>query len=330
MSWPYLNNNILYERYKIIRKLINSENIIDLGNCNSLPYENNLEIYKNKNIITVDKLDSKHKVKKKINIQHCKNNASDFVKSKVFNNSKKKNYNLIVFDCNLVNLEENYTNARKEIAALYELAINAKRIFIEYPINFWASKTESELLISFLAKKILFFRTKEYRTFPTYAKIRNLVVFDNIKNKKKLNAFISTFSKIRFNNYISSDLKKIEFKKFEINFNNIKVSSSLKYAFKVILDSKIFIFGIGKPWSYVLTLNNNSEIEKNYKLSFYGLFQNLLIGLSMDNGNIVHEISLRDLEDKIIGIKILPKQTAIIRLGTSSLFLFLFLSLRKK
>jgi hypothetical protein len=328
MSWFYLNYNILYERYKIIRKFINSENIIDLGNCNSLPYENNLEIYKNKNIITVDKLDSNHKVKKKINIQHCKNNASDFVKSKLFNNLKKKNYNLIVFGCNLVGLEENYSNARKEIAALYELAINAKRIFIEYPINFWASKTESELLVSFLAKKILFFRTKEYRTFPTYAKIRNLVVFDNIKNKN-LKAFISTFLKIRFNNYIFSDLKKIEFKKFEINYNNIKISSSLKYAFKVILDSKIFIFGIGKPWSYVLTLNNNSEIEKNYKLSFCGLFQNLLIGLSMDNENIVHEISLRDLEDKIIRIKILPKQTAIIRLGASSLFLFLFLSLRK-
>jgi hypothetical protein len=50
----------------------------------------------------------------------------------------------------------------------------------------------------------------------------------------------------------------------------------------------------------------------------------------MDNKNIVHEISLRDLEDKIIRIRILPKQTAIIRLGASSLFLFLFLSLRKK
>ena len=329
MNWPYLNDNILYERYKIIKKLINSKNIIDLGNCNHLSYEDNIEIYKKKNIITIDILELQKKLKKKKNIEHYQKNISDFVKCNIFNNLKKKNYNLIIYGINLISLEENYTEAKKKIASLYKLAINAKRIFIEYPINFWASKTESELLVSFLAKKILFFRTKEYRTFPTYAKIRNLVVFDNIKNKKNLKAFISTFLKIRFNNYVFSDLKKIEFKKFEINYNNIKISSSLKYAFKVILDSKIFIFGIGKPWSYVLTLNNNSEVEKNYKLSFCGLFRNLLIGLSMDNENIVHEISLRDLENKIIKIKILPKQTAIIRLGASSLFLFLFLSLRK-
>jgi hypothetical protein len=330
MVWPYLNSNILHERYKIIKKLINTENIIDLGNSNAVPYENNIEIYRNKKIITVDIQDSKYKIKKKINIQHFKYSTSDFVKSNFFNNYKKKNYNLILFGLNAVNIERNYTNAKKEIASLYELSVNAKRIFIEYPVNFWASKTEAELLISFLAKKILFFKTKEYRTFPTYTQIRNLVVFDNNKNKKNLNAFISNFLKIRFNNFICTNLKKIEFKKFEINFNNIKISSSLKYAFKIILASKIFVFGMGKPWSYVLTLNNISGIEKQYKLSFCGLFQNLLIGLSMDNKNIVHEISLRDLEDKIIRIRILPKQTAIIRLGASSLFLFLFLSLRKK
>ena len=328
MNWPYLNDNILYERYKIIKKLINSKNIIDLGNCNHLSYEDNIEIYKKKNIITIDILELQKKLKKKKNIEHYQKNISDFVKSNIFNNLKKKNYNLIIYGINLISLEENYTEAKKEITSLYKLAINAKRIFIEYPINFWASKVEAELLISFLARKILLFRTKEYKTFPLYSKIRNLVVFDNIKNSKRLNEFISTFLKIRFNSYITSDLKNREFKKFESNFNTIKISSSLKYKFKIILNSKIFIFGIGNPWSYVLTLNNNNEKEMNYKLSFCGFFKNLLVGLSNNNNNISHEVSLKDLEDKIIKIKILPKQSAIIRLGASPLFLFLILKIK--
>ena len=118
MTWPHLNSNILHERYKIIKKLINSENIIDLGNSNPVPYENNIEIYRNKKIITVDILDSKYKIKKKINIQHFKNSTSDFVKSNFFNNYKKKNYNLILFGLNAVNIKKNYTNTRKEIASL--------------------------------------------------------------------------------------------------------------------------------------------------------------------------------------------------------------------
>ena len=328
MVWVYLNSDVLYERYKIIKKFINSKNIIDVGNCNHHSYENNIEIYKKKNITTVDILDSNYKIKKKISVQHYKNRASYFIKSNVFNNLKKKNYNLIIFGLNLIPLEENYKNAQKEIAALYELAINAKRIFLEYPVNFWAAKIESEILISFLSKRILFFRTKHYKNFPFYAATRNLVVFDNIKNRNGLREFISKFLKVRFNNYVTADLKKVEFKKFEKNYNNIKISSSLKYAFKIILNSKIFIFGIGKPWSYVLTLNNNAGKEINYQLSFCGLFKNLLIGLSNENKNLTHEVSLNDLEDKIIKIKILPKQSAIIRLGTSPLFLFLILKIK--
>jgi hypothetical protein len=328
MVWVYLNSDVLYERYKIIKKFINSKNIIDVGNCNHHSYENNIEIYKKKNITTVDILDSNYKIKKKISVQHYKNRASYFIKSNVFNNLKKKNYNLIIFGLNLIPLEENYKNAQKEIAALYELAINAKRIFLEYPVNFWAAKIESEILISFLSKRILFFRTKHYNNFPFYAATRNLVVFDNIKNRNGLIEFISKFLKVRFNNYVTTDLKKVEFKKFEKNYNNIKISSSLKYAFKIILNSKIFIFGIGKPWSYVLTLNNNTGKEINYQLSFCGLFKNLLIGLSNENKNLTHEVSLNDLEDKIIKIKILPKQSAIIRLGASPLFLFLILKIK--
>jgi hypothetical protein len=328
MVWVNLNSDVLYERYKIIKKLINSKYIIDVGNCNHLSYENNIEIYKTKKITTVDILDSNYKIKKKISVNHYKNRASHFIKSNVFNNLKKKNYNLIIFGLNLVPLGENYENSQKEIAALYELAINAKRIFLEYSVNFWASKIESEILISFLSKKILFFRTKTYKNFPFYAATRNLVVFDNIKNRNSLRKFISNFLKIRFNNYLSTDLKKVEFKKFEINYNNVKISSALKYTFKIIFNSKIFIFGIGKPWSYILTLNNNSGKEINYQLSFCGLFKNLLIGLSNDNIKLTHEVSLNDLEDRIIKVKILPKQSAIIRLGTSPFFLFLILKIK--
>ena len=46
MVWVYLNSDVLYERYKIIKKFINSKNIIDVGNCNHHSYENNIEIYK--------------------------------------------------------------------------------------------------------------------------------------------------------------------------------------------------------------------------------------------------------------------------------------------
>jgi hypothetical protein len=48
MVWVYLNSDVLYERYKIIKKLINSKYIIDVGNCKHLSYENNIEIYKTK------------------------------------------------------------------------------------------------------------------------------------------------------------------------------------------------------------------------------------------------------------------------------------------
>ena len=78
----------------------------------------------------------------------------------------------------------------------------------------------------------------------------------------------------------------------------------------------------------VIRLNNNAGKEINYQLSFCGLFKNLLIGLSNENKNLTHEVSLNDLEDKIIKIKILPKQSAIIRLGTSPLFLFLILKIK--
>ena len=158
---------------------------------------------------------------------------------------------LVALGLNIAPMGVKYEDQVSEYLALIELASRLNRIAIEFPIRFFPSRVESELVLSLLLPKIEMDEVFDYENsnVPFHARRRRMVIGKptNSPTSKEIQQYFNSFR-------INSHDTELDSKSFII-WKNVEVAISGKTILARAFN-KFIILAIGKKWSYIVSFEN--------------------------------------------------------------------------